>query len=67
MIKTLRVDYKKRAKGGLRAVATLTDEQIQRMKSESKGEVRVAVTVTDESGREPIECEMIWAWTPKRR
>jgi hypothetical protein len=25
------------------------------------------VTITDESGGEPIQCEMVWAWVPKAR
>jgi hypothetical protein len=32
-----------------------------------KGEVTVPVTITDESGGEPIQCEMVWAWVPKAR
>jgi acyl-coenzyme A thioesterase PaaI-like protein len=67
VIKSLKVEYKKRASGGLRAVATLTPEQIERMRTTDKGEVSVAVQVTDDAGIEPIVCEMIWAWTPKRR
>jgi acyl-coenzyme A thioesterase PaaI-like protein len=67
VIKTMRIDYPKRAKGGLRAVATLAPEQLASIRTQPKGEVTVAVTVTDESDRQPIECKMIWAWTPKRR
>jgi acyl-coenzyme A thioesterase PaaI-like protein len=67
VIKSLKVEYKKRASGGLRAVATLTPEQIERMRTTEKGEVSVSVLVTDDAGIEPIVCEMIWAWTPKRR
>jgi acyl-coenzyme A thioesterase PaaI-like protein len=67
VIKSLKVEYKKRATGGLRAVATLTPEQIERMRTTEKGDVSVSVLVTDDAGIEPIVCEMIWAWTPKRR
>lgn len=67
VIKSMKIDYPKRAKGGLRAVATLTPEQIEAIRTQPKGEVTVAITVTDESDRQPIQCEMIWAWTPKRR
>lgn len=67
VIKSMKVEYKKRAKGDLRAEATLTPEQIQQIASTEKGEVTVAVKVTDETGNEPVLCEMIWAWTPKRR
>jgi len=67
VIKTMRVDYTKRAKGDLRAVATLSDEERARMRSDEKGEVTVAVCVTDGANVEPIRCEMVWAWTGKRR
>jgi acyl-coenzyme A thioesterase PaaI-like protein len=67
VIKTLKVDYLKRAKGALRAVAELTPAQIDSIHATEKGEVRVKVSVTDEAGVEPIACEMIWAWTPRRR
>jgi len=67
VIKSMKVEYKKRAKGALRAEASLTAEQIDRIASTEKGDVTVAVKVTDEAGIEPVICEMIWAWTPKRR
>lgn len=67
LIKSLKVDYLKRATGSLDAVATLTSEQIAAIHGEEKGEVLVAVTVTDESGIEPIRCEMLWAWVSKKR
>lgn len=67
LIKTLKVDYVKRTQGDMRAVATLSAEQMQLIEREPKGEISVAVLVTDESGEEPIRCEMIWAWVPKKR
>ena len=67
VIKTLKIDYVKRAQGDLRAVAELGPEQVARIISEEKGEVRVPVSVTDESGRSPIECDAVWAWVPKKR
>lgn len=66
LIKTLRVDFKKRAIGSLRAVATLTTEQLSAVATQSRGEVTVQVEVTDESGQSPIACEMIWAWLPRQ-
>lgn len=67
VIKTMKLDFVRRAKGSLRAVAELTEEQRARILAEEKGDVDVKVTVTDEEGAEPIRCTMIWAWTPKRR
>lgn len=66
LIKTLKVDYTRRSQGDMRAVATLSKEQVQLIRSTPKGEVTVPVMVTDESGEEPIRCEMIWAWVPKK-
>lgn len=67
VIKTLKVDFVKRAKGDLVAKAYLSEQQIEQIVTLDKGEIEVAVTVTDEDGKEPIDCQMIWAWTPKRR
>lgn len=67
LIKSLKVDYLKRATGSLRAEASLTAEQIQAIHTQEKGEVLVAVTVTDEAGIQPIQCEMLWAWVSKKR
>ena len=66
LMKSLRVEFRKRCRGGLRAVATLTTEQLEQIRTLEKGEVDVAVTATDASGSEPIRCEMLWAWVPKR-
>jgi acyl-coenzyme A thioesterase PaaI-like protein len=67
LLKSMKVEYKKRAQGDLKAVASLNAEQIALARSQEKGDVLVAVTVTDESGNEPIQCEMVWAWIPKKR
>ncbi len=67
VVKRLSVEFKKRAKGGLRAVAELTPEQRKSIIETPKGEVDVRVRVTDESGEEPLVATMIWAWTPKKR
>jgi hypothetical protein len=67
LIKTLKVDYTKRSTGGMRAVAELSAEQVEAMRTQPKGEVLVQVSVTDESGEAPIKCEMLWAWVPKKK
>ncbi len=64
LAKSLRVDFKRRAQGGMRAVATLSDAQRLLMQQSDKGELSVAVQVSDESGEPPIQCEFIWAWIP---
>jgi uncharacterized protein (TIGR00369 family) len=67
LLKSMKVDYLKRAQGNMRAVAALTPEQIAAFHREDKGDVTVAVNVSDDSGQEPIRCEMVWAWIPKKR
>ena len=66
LIKSLHVDYKRRTVGDMRAVASLTAEQVAMIHSSPKGELLVPVTVTDESGEEPIQCQMLWAWVSKK-
>jgi acyl-coenzyme A thioesterase PaaI-like protein len=66
LIKSFKVDFKKRTRGDMRVVATLTQEQRERLKTEERGDLLVEVHVTDESGSEPIQCEMLWAWVPKK-
>ena len=65
LIKSFKVDFKRPTKGAMIATATLTDDQQKMMQSTEKGETLVTVKVTDESGEEPIQCEMLWAWVSK--
>lgn len=67
LMKTMSIDYVRRAEGGLVATAHLGPEQIERLFTEPKGEVLVPVEVKDDSGAEPIRCAMTWAWIPKKR
>lgn len=67
VIKSMRVQYKKRLKGGLRVEARLTEEQRASIAAQEKGEVTVQVSARDDGGQEPIVCEMVWAWLPKKR
>ena len=67
VVKEINVQFKKRATGALKAVASLTTEQRELMRSSDKGEVVVPVTVTDETGIEPVECRFVWAWIPSKR
>ena len=64
LCKSMHIDFKRRAQGGLRAVARLSPAQCELMQKNVKGEVSVLVEVTDESGAAPIQCEFIWAWIP---
>lgn len=67
LIKSMNLRYVKRATGDMQATASLTSEQLELMQSEDKGEVLVKVVVTDATGIEPVECDMLWAWVPKKK
>ncbi len=67
LIKSLHVDYLKVAQGGLTATATLSTDQQKFILANEKGEMLIPVTVIDDSGNEPIHCQMLWAWLPKRK
>ena len=67
LAKELKMVFKNRAIGALRAVAVLTPEQRAALQASDKGEINVSVTVTDEAGIQPVECEFIWAWIPSTR
>lgn len=66
VLKSMQIDYVRRASGGLTAVAELPDADAQRLRTELRGEVVVPVAVTDANGETPIQCAMTWAWTPRR-
>jgi len=67
LCKSMKVDFKKRTQGDITAVATLTEQQLHDIATLDKGEVNVEVHATDATGAEPIRCEYIWAWIPRKR
>jgi acyl-coenzyme A thioesterase PaaI-like protein len=67
LIKSMNLKYVRRSVGSMKAVAWVSDAQIQQMQTQEKGDIMVSVTVTDESNEEPIICEMNWAWVEKRK
>lgn len=67
LLKSMTVNYQRRMQGGLNAVATLSAEQVSSINATEKGELEIPVTITDESGEQPIECIMTWAWVSKKR
>lgn len=66
LIKKMDIDYVRRSAGDMKAVACLSDQQIEFIQSSEKGEIVVPVTITDEDNAEPIKASMTWAWTAKR-
>lgn len=66
LMKHLSAKYIKRSQGTQRAVATLSPQQIQQIRTTEKGEVNVPVKLTDSTGEEVVLVEMIWAWVTKK-
>ncbi|MDR3416014.1 MAG: DUF4442 domain-containing protein [Nevskia sp.] len=67
LLKSMHIDYQRRAQGDLRAEATLALPQRRALQQKERGEMVVPVHVTDSSGEQPIECRMVWAWVPKEK
>ena len=66
LLKTMHIDYLKRSTGALLAEASLTKDQIESLHRDEKGSILIACRVTDDAGMEPVNCQMEWAWIPKR-
>jgi uncharacterized protein (TIGR00369 family) len=66
VVKSLHVDFQKKATGSMKAVATLSDDEVRSAQNDAEGEIMVNVVVSDEAGNEPIVCQMLWTWKPKR-
>jgi len=67
LLKSMTLNYVKRATGQLNATARLTEEQIQAIRTTEKGEVTVQVELLDSVGVTPVLAEFVWAWVPKVR
>ena len=67
LLKSMKVNFTKVAKGDLKAVAHVTEEQKQLIQNSDRGSAIIAVKVTDEENKEPIQVEMEWAWTTKKK
>lgn len=65
LLKSMQIDYLKRAEGAVRAEAWLPEADAARMQSDERGEVTVPVTVTDSAGTVTVDCAMCWAWVTK--
>ena len=66
LVKSMNFRFVRRSVGDMQAVASLTDAQIEQMQRDEKGAITVTVVVTDQSGEQPIECDIVWAWVPKK-
>lgn len=67
VIRTLELEYKRRASGDMKAVASFSDEQVAFIKNTEKGDIEVPIKITDSTGEETAVAKMVWAWTPKKK
>lgn len=67
LLKSMKLDYVKRASGQLTATVSLTAEQIQYIRDHEKGELALQVQICDQVGVVPVMAEYVWAWVPKNR
>jgi len=67
LLKSMNINYTRRADGNLKATASLTETQISEIKNTAKGETSVNVVITDSAGNNPVDAEFIWAWIPKKK
>ncbi|MCD8523888.1 MAG: DUF4442 domain-containing protein [Saccharospirillaceae bacterium] len=67
VIRSMQLEYLKRASGDMKAVARFSDEQLEYVKNTEKGDIEVPVVITDGSGTETVKATMVWAWTPKKK
>lgn len=65
LMKNLTTKFIKRSIGQQTAIATLTPEQIEIIRTTEKGEVNVDVKLVDSTNEEVVITEMIWAWVSK--
>jgi len=67
LIKSMKISYQRRMQGNLKAIAKLTDQQLETIENLEKGTLMIPVEITDDSGEQPIVCEMEWAWITKNK
>lgn len=67
LMKSLKVNYIARSQGWQKATATLSEANCLRIQTEERGDITVPVVLVDSKGTIVVECEMIWAWIPKKR
>lgn len=67
VIRSMELEYLKRATGDMTAVASFSDEQLAYVKNTEKGDIQVPIKITDSTGTETVKATMIWAWTPKKK
>lgn len=67
LVKRIEADFVKRSQGDLKAVATLSQEQIEMIRTTEKGETIINVMVTDANNNQPVLVKVTSAWITKSK
>jgi uncharacterized protein (TIGR00369 family) len=65
LLLSMSIDYHRRIRGGVTAVATLDSAERDSLRIFAGGDLIVPVDVRDESGESPATCRFRWAWRQK--
>ena len=66
LVKSLNAQFVRRSKGAIRAVARLSEAQLELIRTEPKGEVTIEVDIRDAAGEVPAVITVVPAWTMRR-
>ena len=67
LLRTMTLDFQRRARGAVRADATLTEADADRIHERPIGKIEVPFRLTDTHDAEPVTGTMQWAWIPEDR
>lgn len=66
LVKSVNAQFVRRSNGRIRAIARLTDEQLEMIRTEPKGEVSIEVDIRDADDEVPAVITVVPAWTTKK-
>lgn len=65
LCKSMNIKYTRKSRGAMYAVAKLGEARAAVIAEEARGNMVIPCRVYDESGEQPVEVELTWAWLPK--
>lgn len=66
LLKSMHINYTRRTVGHMQAIARIDDAAATMIAREERGNLDVPCWVYDDSGEQPVEVRMTWAWVPKK-
>jgi acyl-coenzyme A thioesterase PaaI-like protein len=67
LLRSMDLDYQRVAEGGVRAEATLSDDEQTRIAERPIGKIDVPIRCVDDAGETCAEGTLQWAWLPEDR